>query len=126
MGYGAPQSLGMICERMLKWFLHKWLPEFPVDKLVMGLTSYSHERLAAAQHIGRQIWEAPVRKALETKPMGEVIPFLLSQNEGKVFIHGELWNAKAQEEIGENTKVRVVNVVNLMLEVEPAEEPSSA
>ena len=44
--------------------------------------------------------------------------------EGKVFIHGELWNAKAQEEIDENTKVRVVNVVNLMLEVEPAEEPS--
>ena len=44
--------------------------------------------------------------------------------EGKVFIHGELWNAKAQEEIDENTKVRVVSVVNLMLEVEPAEEPS--
>ncbi len=44
--------------------------------------------------------------------------------EGKVFIHGELWNAKAQAEIDENTKVRVVNVVNLMLEVEPVDEPA--
>ncbi len=46
--------------------------------------------------------------------------------EGKVFIHGELWNAKAQEEVDENTKVRVVSVVNLMLEVERLDEPSGA
>lgn len=45
--------------------------------------------------------------------------------EGKVFIHGELWNARAQEEIDENAKVRVVNVVNLMLEVEQADDPTS-
>jgi len=42
--------------------------------------------------------------------------------EGKVFVHGELWNATARKEIGENVKVRVVNVENLMLEVEPQEE----
>ncbi|MGD8492517.1 MAG: nodulation protein NfeD [Desulfobacterales bacterium] len=46
--------------------------------------------------------------------------------EGKVFVHGELWNARAQEQIDENRKVRVINVVNLMLEVEPADESSSA
>lgn len=45
--------------------------------------------------------------------------------EGKVFVHGELWNAKAQEEIDENSKVRVINVVNLMLEVELADKSSS-
>jgi membrane-bound serine protease (ClpP class) len=45
--------------------------------------------------------------------------------EGKVFVHGELWNARAQEEIDENRKVRVINVVNLMLEVELADESSS-
>ena len=45
--------------------------------------------------------------------------------EGKVFVHGELWNARAQEEIDENRKVRVINVVNLMLEVESADESSS-
>ncbi len=42
--------------------------------------------------------------------------------EGKVFVHGELWNARAQEEIDENAKVRVINVVNLMLEVELADD----
>jgi membrane-bound serine protease (ClpP class) len=42
--------------------------------------------------------------------------------EGKVFVHGELWNAKAEKTIDENTKVRVVNVANLMLEVEPLDE----
>ncbi len=42
--------------------------------------------------------------------------------EGKVFVHGELWNARAAEPLDENVKVRVVKVVNLILEVESAEE----
>lgn len=42
--------------------------------------------------------------------------------EGKVFVHGELWNARAEQMIEEGIKVRVVNVVNLMLEVEPLDE----
>ncbi len=46
--------------------------------------------------------------------------------EGKVFVHGELWNAKAEKAIDEGAKVRVVNVVNLMLEVEPLDEHSGA
>jgi len=44
--------------------------------------------------------------------------------EGKVFIHGELWNARARQSLEEKTKVRVVKVVNLTLEVEPADESS--
>ncbi|MGB5746402.1 MAG: nodulation protein NfeD [Desulfobacterales bacterium] len=42
--------------------------------------------------------------------------------EGKVFVHGELWNARAKEPLDENAKVRVVKVVNLMLEVEAVDE----
>ncbi len=42
--------------------------------------------------------------------------------EGKVFVHGELWNARSDREIDENEKVRIVNVVNLMLEVESADQ----
>jgi membrane-bound serine protease (ClpP class) len=42
--------------------------------------------------------------------------------EGKVFVHGELWNAKSDKTVEEDAKVRVVNVVNLMLEVEPTDE----
>ena len=41
---------------------------------------------------------------------------------GKVFVHGELWNARSKVPLDEETKVRVVNVVNLMLEVEPITE----
>ena len=41
---------------------------------------------------------------------------------GKVFVHGELWNAVARTPIGENVPVRVVAVTGLLLEVEPAEE----
>jgi membrane-bound serine protease (ClpP class) len=44
--------------------------------------------------------------------------------EGKVFVHGELWNARAEKAVDEDAKVRVVNVVDLMLEVEPLEEHS--
>jgi membrane-bound serine protease (ClpP class) len=39
--------------------------------------------------------------------------------EGKVFVHGELWNAISTEPIEENVKVRVLNVDRLILEVEP-------
>jgi membrane-bound serine protease (ClpP class) len=42
--------------------------------------------------------------------------------EGKVFVHGELWNARSKEPLDEDTKVRVVKVVNLILEVESADE----
>ncbi len=42
--------------------------------------------------------------------------------EGKVFVHGELWNARAGRTVEENARVRVVSVVNLVLEVEPVEE----
>jgi len=42
--------------------------------------------------------------------------------EGKVFVHGELWNARSKEPIEEDTRVRVINVVGLMLEVEPLNE----
>jgi len=43
--------------------------------------------------------------------------------EGKVFVHGELWHARSEQTIEEAEKVRVVNVMNLMLEVESADEP---
>jgi membrane-bound serine protease (ClpP class) len=44
--------------------------------------------------------------------------------EGKVFVHGELWNAIAEKPIEEDVKVRIVNVVGLMLEVEPLDQES--
>ncbi len=42
--------------------------------------------------------------------------------DGKVFVHGELWNARAKEPIDKDAKVRVVQVVNLILEVESADQ----
>jgi membrane-bound serine protease (ClpP class) len=41
--------------------------------------------------------------------------------EGKVFVHGELWNATAQAAIAEGARVRVAGVNGLHLVVEPAE-----
>ncbi|UCF93231.1 MAG: hypothetical protein JSW39_03460, partial [Desulfobacterales bacterium] len=46
--------------------------------------------------------------------------------EGKVFVHGELWNATSKSLIQEEARVRVVKVVNLMLEVEPVPESSQS
>jgi membrane-bound serine protease (ClpP class) len=46
--------------------------------------------------------------------------------EGKVFVHGELWNARSKEPLDENVKVRVVNVVDLILEVESVDEGTAA
>jgi membrane-bound serine protease (ClpP class) len=41
--------------------------------------------------------------------------------EGKVFVHGELWKATSKIPIQSGARVRVVNIVNLVLEVEPSE-----
>ena len=41
--------------------------------------------------------------------------------EGKVFVHGELWRATSKDPIQKGVKVRVLNVVNLVLEVESIE-----
>jgi len=46
--------------------------------------------------------------------------------EGKVFVHGELWHARAKEPLDENVKVRVVKVINLVLEVESVDEGANA
>jgi membrane-bound serine protease (ClpP class) len=45
--------------------------------------------------------------------------------EGKVFVHGELWNAVARDRIPAGTRVRVIGVQNLVLEVEALEAPST-
>jgi membrane-bound serine protease (ClpP class) len=45
--------------------------------------------------------------------------------EGKVFVHGELWYAKASSPLEEGTKVRVIRMKNLVLEVEPIEGATS-
>jgi len=44
--------------------------------------------------------------------------------EGKVFIHGELWKARSPKTLPAGTKVRVVGVDSLVLEVEPLEDPT--
>jgi len=41
-------------------------------------------------------------------------------------VHGELWKARAKEPLDENVKVRVVKVVNLILEVESVDEGATA
>lgn len=76
MGYGAPQSLGALCERMLRRFVREHLSEFPVDELLRGLPSYSHVRVAAAQAFGRSIREAAALEALDSLPMDAVVPTL--------------------------------------------------
>jgi membrane-bound serine protease (ClpP class) len=39
---------------------------------------------------------------------------------GKVFVHGELWNAVSRTPLSTGARVRVVNVTGLTIEVEPA------
>ena len=68
-----------------------------------------------------------VFKAQASKPrtgaaglMGEigVVRKKLSPN-GKVFVHGELWNAVSKEPVEEGRRVKVMGIENLVLEVEP-------
>ncbi len=43
--------------------------------------------------------------------------------EGKVFVHGELWNAFSKKPLQAGTRVKVIRMENLVLEVEPSDAP---
>lgn len=43
---------------------------------------------------------------------------------GKVFVHGEIWNAVASAPIEEGQSIRVTRVRDLTVEVEPLAEPA--
>jgi len=45
--------------------------------------------------------------------------------EGKVFVHGELWKARAKSPIDKDAKVRIIQVVNLILEVESVDQDAA-
>jgi membrane-bound serine protease (ClpP class) len=42
--------------------------------------------------------------------------------EGRVFVHGEWWNAQSEQPIVQGAKVRIVGVEGLLLDVAPAED----
>lgn len=63
--------------------------------------------------------KAPVMTGVEAM-LGEVgVARTALSPEGKVFVHGELWNAVAQSQVPEGTRVRVTRVDGLKLSVEP-------
>ena len=47
-------------------------------------------------------------------------------NEGRVFVHGEWWNAQSVQPISSGARVRVVGVEGLLLDVAPAERNNPA
>jgi membrane-bound serine protease (ClpP class) len=49
----------------------------------------------------------------------------LLAREGKVFVHGELWDAWSARTVPAGARVRVVRVSGLRLEVEPLEDPAA-
>jgi len=52
--------------------------------------------------------------------IGEIgVARTMLQPEGKVFVHGELWNAVAPSQVAEGARVRVTRVDGLTLSVEP-------
>jgi membrane-bound serine protease (ClpP class) len=77
--------------------------------------------------LGRKVLEAQ-RRAPVTGQEGLIGRIGTARTEierkGKVFIHGEYWEARARERIPEGAKVRVVGMEDLTLDVEPvANEP---
>jgi membrane-bound serine protease (ClpP class) len=99
-------------ERRLAW--HVLLPTlfvvsafFTAVAFVVFRAQVSKTRTGSAGLVGEI---GLVKKALEP--------------EGKVFVHGELWNAVSQTALKEGVRVRVVHVTGLKLEVEPVEPDS--
>ena len=54
--------------------------------------------------------------------IGEVEIEISPEQKGKVFVHGEIWNAKADSNIPKGTTVKVVDVKQMILKVEETKE----
>ena len=54
--------------------------------------------------------------------IGEVSVKISPQKAGKIFVHGEIWNARSDEEIPEGVQVKIVKVDGMMLWVKPIDE----
>jgi len=78
--------------------------------------------------VGRKVVEAQRRPPL-TGSESLVGQFATTrtviEGEGKVFIHGEYWDARSAEPVDEGERVKVVSVDGLMLQVERAPETQS-
>jgi membrane-bound serine protease (ClpP class) len=49
--------------------------------------------------------------------MGEVRTPIAPGQPGKVFVHGEFWNAESEETIPEGVRIRIVSVDHMTLRV---------
>lgn len=50
---------------------------------------------------------------------GRVVRAIKPGDQGKIFFHGEYWNATSDTELEENAKVKIVQIDNLVAKVEP-------
>ena len=80
MHLGAPQTMGSLCEMMLKHFLRAVLPDYPVENLLVGMPSYSHERLIAAQQLARSFRDRIGDQTVAQLPATKIISFLRSNH----------------------------------------------
>jgi membrane-bound serine protease (ClpP class) len=77
--------------------------------------------------MGRKIMEAQRRVPVTGQEglVGQVGTARTSiDGRGKVFVHGEYWNARAKERIPEGARIKVVAVEGLLLDVEPVAKES--
>jgi len=101
------------------------IPELRVPPMVVVPTVLAFTGLAAfVVRLAVKAQHNPVRTGIEgiAGEIGTVVEDL--GPEGKVFVHGELWNATAAAgPLRAGSRVRVVRVDDMMLTVEPAEAP---
>jgi membrane-bound serine protease (ClpP class) len=120
--YGLLSLAGVLC--MLLGTLMMFEGEDPAQRLswqvivpTMGVVSGFFILVAGL------VFKAQVRRPV-TGAMGLVGEIGVVKKaltpEGKVFVHGELWQARARDPIAEGTKVQVIAVKGLVIEVEPS------
>ena len=57
---------------------------------------------------------------------GNALTDISAGRPGKVFVHGEIWNAESEEEIKKDEKIEVIGVKGLKLQVKKSENTNFA
>ena len=120
--HGALTAGGIVCLVVGGMILFHDAPDFPgmraARMLILALAASAAVIMASLTWLIMRVWR--LRPATGSSGLIDEQGMALTDvdPEGRVFVHGEYWNARARAKVAKGARVRVVGVHDLMVDVE--------
>jgi membrane-bound serine protease (ClpP class) len=122
MSHGALTVGGIVCLVVGSMILFHDAPDFPGIRaarlLILAMAGSAAVIMACLTWLVARVWR--LRPTTGSSGLVDEQGMALTDvdPEGRVFVHGEYWNARARAKVAKGARVRVVGVHDLMVDVE--------